>query len=186
MCIRDRHWTVRTGGPVDPEKFSQAVDDARDEASTALYEALNDGLHIPVDRANLTGSETDIQLDFRGLQWALRTEGFHSQAVRAARGTVAPVDDVLILDVYDAASMRLLSVVNLAAETSGRVREPRGIVEELRATEMLIVHANTCRTRLYTSLLEHVDRIADITTIEIRASRGREADAMPPVTPREL
>nr|WTB29596.1 hypothetical protein OG781_08925 [Streptomyces sp. NBC_00830] len=180
------HWTVAIGRPVDPEKFRQAVDDARDEASTALYEALNDGLHIPVDRANLTGSETDIELDFRRLQWTLRNEGFHSQAVRADGGTGDSIDSVLVLDVYDALSMRLMNVVNLAAETSDRVREARGIVEELRATETLIEHAHECRTRLYASLLEHVDRIADITTIEIRGSRGTEADAKPPVTPPEL
>ncbi|MFD7323003.1 hypothetical protein ACFV9D_18230 [Streptomyces sp. NPDC059875] len=129
----------------DPEEFRQAADHARAEASTALYEALNDGLYIPITNGSVNADdpEPDAAARARESRW--------------------------VLDVFDIATDSLSRVLTQASGEEGEFHE----------TDSTVYAAHKCRIELSQRLMEHVERMTDITTIEIRGSREARSDEVP-------
>ncbi|MDX3529407.1 hypothetical protein P1P75_24060 [Streptomyces sp. ID05-39B] len=131
---------IGTERRADPEEFRQAADHARAEASSALYEALNDGLYIPITDRSYDDIETiDDEPD---------------AAARAREST-------WVLDVFDRATEHLGRALTQARGSGG-----------LHETFLEVQDAHRCRVDLSQRLMEHVERITDITTIEIRGDRA--------------
>ncbi|MFH9826546.1 hypothetical protein [Streptomyces bobili] len=136
---------VRNERHADPEEFRQAADHARAEASRALYEALNDGLYIPITHGsiNTAAPEPDAAARARESTW--------------------------VLDVFDMATESLGRVLTHASQEVGGLHE----------THLAVHDAHQCRVDLSQRLMEHVERITDITTIEIRGNCETRPDEVP-------
>ncbi|WP_381805657.1 hypothetical protein [Streptomyces niveus] len=130
-------------GIVDSGAFHQGAERARADASTALYEALNDGLYIPATQ----GSDARERLEF-GDYPDLRDD---------------PADSKWVLDKFDKATEAL----NAMAE-SDVAPSSDAWVELWEDTRRHILSAHRCRADLSHALMRHVETIADVTTIETR------------------
>lgn len=136
---------------VDPAEFRQAAGRARDDATAALYDALNDGLYIPANV--ISGSRERLQLGDYDLG--------------------DPAESKWVLDVFEKATTRLDTVVMTQATMDiADLDSDRWELYVLQAGDP-ILRAHECRSDLSYALMRHVETITDVTTIEIR--RGEEA-----------
>ncbi|WP_406156455.1 hypothetical protein OG298_02125 [Streptomyces sp. NBC_01005] len=136
-----RTFRLLGNGIVDPGAFHQAAERARVDASTALYEALNDGLYIPATQ----GSDGRERLEF-GDYPDLRDD---------------PADSKWVLDKFEKATEALNAMMESNVDTSSDAW-----VELWVDTKRHVLSAHRCRTDLSHALMRHVETIADVTTIE--------------------
>jgi hypothetical protein len=130
-------------GIVDPGAFHQAAEQARVDATTALYEALNDGLYIPATQ----GTDGRERLEF-GDYPDLRDD---------------PADSKWVLDKFEKATEALNAMVGREVDPSGDAW-----VELWEDPRCHVLSAHRCRADLSHALMRHVETIADVTRIETR------------------
>lgn len=142
-----RTFRLLENGIVDPMVFSQAAEQVRTDASTALYEALNDGLYIPGTQGSdgrewlEFGDYPDLRDDPTESRWVLDK---FEEATEALNAMITKVDDR-----------------DVAHDSDAWI----GLWEETRHH---LVRAHRCRADLSHALMRHVEVIADITTIAPR------------------
>ncbi|MFB6676440.1 hypothetical protein ACFCWG_29260 [Streptomyces sp. NPDC056390] len=141
-----RTFRLLENGIVDTEAFHQAAEQARVDASTALYEALNDGLYIPVTQ----GSNARERLQF-GDYPGLRDD---------------PADSKWVLDEFEKATEALNAMTESGMDPSTDSSD--AWVELWEDTRRHVLRAHRCRADLSHALMRHVETIADVTTIEAR------------------
>ncbi|MFE7439476.1 hypothetical protein ACFU7X_03310 [Streptomyces chartreusis] len=137
---------------VHPDEFRQAAECARDVATAALYDALNDGLYIPA--SVISGSRERVQLGDYDLG--------------------DPADSKWVLDVFEDATRALDAMVAAQAAMDDADRASNPWEEYVLHAGDSILKAHECRSDLSYALMRHVETITDVTTIEIRG--GEEAE----------
>ncbi|MEU3136353.1 hypothetical protein ABZ691_26670 [Streptomyces sp. NPDC006854] len=142
LLVRTFH--LRENGSVDIEAFHHAAERARADASTALYEALNDGLYIPTTQ----GSDGREWLEF-GDYPDPRDD---------------PADSKWVLDRFEKATDALIAMAESDVDHSDDAW-----LELWQDTRHHILRAHQCRADLSHALMRHVETIADVTTIETRS-----------------
>jgi hypothetical protein len=138
-----RTFRLLGNGIVDPGAFHQAAEQARVDATTALYEALNDGLYIPATQ----GTDGRERLEF-GDYPDLRDD---------------PADSKWVLDKFEKATEALNAMVGREVDPSSDAW-----VELWEDTRRHVLSALRCRADLSHALMRHVETIADVTRIETR------------------
>ncbi|WP_330358369.1 hypothetical protein [Streptomyces chartreusis] len=136
---------------VDPDEFRQAAERARDAATAALYDALNDGLYIPA--SVISGSRERLQLGDYDLG--------------------DPADSKWVLDVFEDATTTLDAVVAAQAATDEADLGSISWEEYVLHAGDPVLKAHQCRSDLSYALMRHVETITDVTAIETRG--GAEA-----------
>ncbi|MGW5868197.1 hypothetical protein ACWFRJ_39315 [Streptomyces sp. NPDC055239] len=149
--------TLKATDP-DPQRFQETAERLREEARTALYEALTDGLYIP---AAVSSIHTYLDDPPPGpLDLAARTR--HSRWV---------------LDAFDAATEAVERAVT-RAHAEGMSPDERD--EEYQLAQYYVQEARVCRAQLSTTLMNHVEFVAEVTTIDMQ----RRPDNMTPIEVR--
>ncbi|MFF8717356.1 hypothetical protein ACF07T_39005 [Streptomyces sp. NPDC015184] len=149
LLVRTFH--LLENGSIDIGAFHQSAEQARADASTALYEALNDGLYIPATQ----GSNARERLEFGDYPGPQED----------------PADSKWVLDKFEKATGALSAMAENDVPPSSDAW-----VQLWEDTRHHILSAHRCRADLSHALMRHVETIADVTTIETRGGHRTGLD----------
>ncbi|MER8000343.1 hypothetical protein [Streptomyces sp. NPDC095613] len=145
---------IRRGHAVDPESFRQSMERVRDDATTALYDALNDGLYIHATRRSYD-PEDPLPIRHITMDGVDRRE----QGANGTRG---------ILDGFEEATEGLTALVDEVARVG--IDASQDYEQALHKAARRLETAGSYRFELSQSLMQFVEDISNFTTIETRGT----------------